>query len=61
MIWNQIRHHVEPEVGYLGKHLPFEGHRVGQDDIVCRQSVRRDNQQVLVIDIIDIADLAARD
>ena len=57
----QVRHHLEPEVGDLSKHLTFERHGIRQDDIVCRYPVRRDDEQMPVVCTVNIANFTAAD
>ncbi len=61
MIRDQVRHHVEPEIRQLGQHAAFARDRVGHDDVVGGQPVRRHDQQVTVVNAVDVAHFAARD
>ena len=61
MVRDKVRHHVEPEIGYLHKHLAFERHRIRQDDIIGGQAVGRDDQQMIIVNGINVADLTAAD
>ena len=55
----QVRHHLEPEVGDLSKHLTLERHGIRQDDVVCRYPVRRNDEQVPLVGTVNIANFAA--
>ena len=48
---------LEPEHRHLGQHPPLVGDRGGQDDVVGRDPVRGDHQQV-VLDLVHLAHLA---
>jgi hypothetical protein len=60
MIWHDVRELLEPEIRDRRKHDAFAGNRIGQNDVERRESIRRDDQQALVVDAIDVAHLAAR-
>jgi hypothetical protein len=61
MISDQIRGALEPEVGQLGQHGPLARDRVRQHHVEGRQPVGGNDEHVIVVDGIDIADLAAVD
>ena len=42
------------------QHLALARNRVGQDDVEGRQAVAGDNQQLVGVDRVDVADLAPR-
>ena len=61
LIVDDIGHHAEPEQGYLCQYLALARHRVRHDDVKRRQAIGGDDQQVLVVDAVDVADFAASD
>ena len=61
VVFDQVGHAPKPEQRDLRQDLALARHRVGQDDVVGRQPVGRDNQQVIVVDAVDVADLATAD
>ena len=60
MVGNHVVQQIEPEQRELCQHAPFVGNGRGHDDIKRRKPVGGDNQQP-VAEIINVADLAARD
>jgi hypothetical protein len=55
MIGHNVFELLEPEVRYSRECDPFSGDWVGKYYVECRDSVTRDNQQVIWIDAIDVA------
>ena len=51
----------EPEVGDGLQYLALARDRVGQDDVEGRQAVGGDDQQLVGVDRVDVADLAPRE
>ena len=49
---------LEPELGDLGEHLPLEGDGIGQHDVERREAIRRDDEQMIGIDVVDVSHLA---
>ncbi len=49
----------EPEVGDGREHFALARDRVRQDDVVGGEPIGRDNEQALVVNGVDIPDLAA--
>ncbi len=59
MIADDVRGLVEPEIGNLVQHAALARDRIGQHHVEGAQAVGRDDQQVIGVDRIDIAHLAA--
>jgi hypothetical protein len=58
MVGDLVVELAEPEVGNPGQDLALARDRVGQHHVEGRQAIGGDDQQALVIDGVDVADLA---
>lgn len=60
-----VGHHasqlVEPEVGDGGEDLALLRNRLFEDDVECRQTIGGHHQHALVVDFVEVADLARVD
>ena len=61
VVRHQVGHLREPEIGQGRQDFALARHRVGKNDVVGGQAVGRDDQQVVVVDAIDVANLATAD
>src|SRR5690606_19464323 len=58
VIRNDVAQTIEPEIRQRGEQHALAGDRVRQHDVECRDAIGRDDQQVLVVDSVDVADFA---
>ena len=61
MVGNQVLRLVKPEVGDPRQQLALAGYRVGHDHVEGGDAVGGDEQQVAIVDLVDVAHLAAGD
>ena len=61
LVVDDVAHHAEPEQRQARQHLAFAGDRVRHDDVVSGQPIGRDDQQVMFVDTVNVADLTAAD
>ncbi|MNJ67813.1 hypothetical protein D3C77_640140 [compost metagenome] len=61
MIGHQILELVEPEVGDGRENLAFFGNRLGENHVEGRETIGGDHEHALVIDRVEITDLAGID
>ena len=58
MVGNHVFEQFKPEIRHLGENHAFLRNRGGHDDIKRGQTIRRDNQHVLVINRVNIPHFA---
>ena len=58
MVGNHVAGLRKPEQRNLREHFALEGDRIRQNDVECRQAIRRDDQQMLRIHIVNVAHLS---
>ena len=61
MIGQHTTQFVEPERRNRGERSALLGHRLTEHDVEDAETVRRDEKQVAVTGVVDVADLAAVD
>jgi hypothetical protein len=61
LVGNDVAELVEPEIGHGLQHFALARNRVGQDDVEGGQAVGGDDEQLVGVDGVDVADLALGD
>jgi hypothetical protein len=59
MVRNNVFQHIEPKGRELSQYLSLLFDRCRQDNIERRKAVRRDKQQTIVIDLLNVSYFAA--